>query len=71
MENTKLPLCTVAAEEVARVKGLGFLRDKNTADKFNCRVLTVNGKVSADFLRTIAEATEKFGKTHMCRAEPK
>lgn len=61
MENTKLPLCTVAAEEVARVKGLGFLRDKNTADKFNCRVLTVNGKVSADFLRTIAEATEKFG----------
>lgn len=61
MENTKLPLCTVAAEEVARVKGFGFLRDKNTADKFNCRVLTVNGKVSADFLRTIAEATEKFG----------
>lgn len=61
MENKKLPLCTVSAEEVARVKGLGFLRDKNTADKFNCRVLTVNGKVSADFLRTIAEATEKFG----------
>lgn len=61
MENKKLPLCTVSAEEVARVKGFGFLRDKNTADKFNCRVLTVNGKVSADFLRTIAEATEKFG----------
>ena len=61
MESKKLPVCTVPAEEVARVKGLGFLRDKNTEDKFNCRVLTVNGKVSSDFLRTIAEATEKFG----------
>ena len=61
MENKTTPVCTVPAEEVARVKGLGFLRDKNTEDKFNCRVLTINGKVSAEFLRTIAEATEKFG----------
>ena len=61
MANTDYPVCTVPAEEVARVKGLGFLRDKTTEDKFNCRVLTVNGKVSADFMRNIAEATEKFG----------
>ena len=61
MTNKNYPVCTVAAEEVARVKGLGFLRDKTTEDKFNCRVLTVNGKVSADFMRNIAEATEKFG----------
>ena len=61
MTNKNYPVCTVPAEEVARVKGLGFLRDKTTEDKFNCRVLTVNGKVSADFMRNIAEATEKFG----------
>lgn len=61
MENTKLPICTVTAEEVSRVKGLGFLRDKNTEDKFNCRILTVNGKVTADFMRAVAEASEKFG----------
>lgn len=53
-------LCIVKAEDVARVKGLGFLRDKTTTDKFNCRVLTVNGKVDAEFLRNIALACEKF-----------
>ena len=33
METKILPACTVPADEVARVKGLGFLRDKNTEDK--------------------------------------
>ena len=61
MVNSELPLCTVSADEIARVKGLGFLRDKTTADKFNCRVLTVNGRVNSDFLRAVAEASEKFG----------
>lgn len=35
--------CTVPAEEVARVKGLGCLWDKRTGDCFNVRVITVNG----------------------------
>ncbi len=61
MDTKKHPVCTVSADEIARVKGLGFLRDKTTEDKFNCRILTVNGKVSVDFLRNIAEAAEKFG----------
>lgn len=55
------PKCTVPAAEVARVKGLGFLRDKTTEDKFNCRVITRNGKVSSDFMRSAAEAADKFG----------
>ena len=54
-------ICTVPAEDVARVKGLGCLRDKTTADKFNCRVLTRNGKITADESRILAEAAEKFG----------
>ncbi len=60
MEN-KVLLCTVDAKEVARLKGLGFLRDKTTEDCFNCRVITVNGKVNTEFLRDIAEAADRFG----------
>ncbi len=53
--------CTVAPEDVARVKGTGCLRDKNTSDCFNCRVLTRNGKITAAESRAIADAAEKFG----------
>ena len=54
-------VCTVAPEDVARVKGLGCLRDKTAPDKFNCRVLTRNGKITAAESRAIADAAEKFG----------
>ena len=55
-ENIKIP-----AEEIARVKGLGFLIDKNTGNTFNARVLTVNGRVSTDIMRAVAEAAELYG----------
>lgn len=61
MEKTNYPKCTVPASEVARIKGLGFLRDKTTEDKFNCRIITRNGKVTSDFMRSAAEAADKFG----------
>ena len=51
----------VTPEEETRVKALGFLRDKTTADKFNGRVITRNGKITAEETRTIAEAAEMFG----------
>ena len=51
----------VTPEEETRVKALGFLRDKTTADKFNGRVITRNGKITAEETRTIAEAAERFG----------
>ncbi len=51
----------VSPEEEKRVKALGFLRDKTTLDKFNGRVITRNGKITADEARTIAEAAELFG----------
>lgn len=54
-------LCTLPAEEVARVKGLGCLWDKRTADRFNVRVITVNGKLSGDKLAAVAEAANRFG----------
>lgn len=51
----------LSAEEIKRVKGLGCLRDKRYPDVFNVRVLTVNGKISAEKMNVIAEASRLFG----------
>ena len=48
-------------EEIKAVKALGFLQDKNTEDKFNGRVITRNGKITAQESKVIAEAADKFG----------
>ena len=61
IKDVKKVECTVSAENIAKVKGLGCLRDKNTPDKFNCRVLTRNGKITSKESRAIADAAEKFG----------
>lgn len=52
--------CTISADEIKRVKGLGFLNNKGT-DRFNARVITVNGKITAAQAKVIAEAAEKYG----------
>ena len=51
---------TPSNEEIMKVKGMGFLIDKTTMCHFNGRVLTVNGKLSAEKLSVIAEASKKF-----------
>lgn len=51
----------VSKEEETKVKALGFLKDKRTPDKFNGRVITRNGKITAEEAKAIAEAAEKFG----------
>lgn len=53
------------AEDIARVKGLGFLRDKTTPDCFNARVLTVNGRVTAQTMETVAAAARLFGNGYV------
>lgn len=58
VENGDAP---VSKEEETRVKALGFLKDKRTPDKFNGRVITRNGKITAEEARVIAEASEKYG----------
>ena len=47
--------------EIKRVKGLGCLQDKRYDDVFNVRVITRNGKLTAEEQRKVAEAAEKFG----------
>lgn len=54
-------LCSVPSEEVARIKGLGFLRDKTTDNCFNCRVITRNGKITAEEMEVIANASKLYG----------
>lgn len=56
--------CTIKPEDIKRVKGLGFLNNKGT-DLFNGRVITVNGKITAEQAKVIAEAAEKFGSGEM------
>ena len=47
--------------DIARVKGLGCLKDKRFDDIFNVRVITRNGKITSDEHRAIAEAADRFG----------
>ena len=47
-------------DDIKRVKGLGCLQNKGT-DCFNIRVLTVNGKLTAQQTKILAEAAEKYG----------
>ncbi|MDO4634084.1 MAG: (4Fe-4S)-binding protein [Eubacteriales bacterium] len=57
----KIVESSVSPEEIKRLKGLGCLRDKRYPDLFNIRVITRNGKISAEEHRAIAEASERFG----------
>ena len=52
--------CTIKPAEIKRVKALGFLHNKGT-DLFNGRIITRNGKITAEQTRVISEAAEKFG----------
>ena len=51
---------TIDAQEVKRLKGLGFLNNKGT-DNFSARVITVNGRLTAGQLRLLADAADRFG----------
>lgn len=57
--------CTIKPDEIKRVKGLGFLHNKGT-NEFNGRVITGNGKITADQLGKIAEAANKHGDGTVC-----
>ena len=61
MSQTNNSGTSIPQSEVTRVKGLGFLWDKRTPDKFNGRVITRNGKITAKECAAIAQAAERFG----------
>ena len=51
----------LSPEDIKRVKGLGCLQDKRYDDIFNVRVITRNGKITAEEQKKIAEAAQRFG----------
>lgn len=51
----------ISPAEIKRVKALGCLQDKRYPDVFNVRVITKNGKITAEAQRVIAEAADRFG----------
>lgn len=51
----------LSPEDIKRVKALGCLQDKRYGDVFNVRVITRNGKITAEEQKKIAEAAERFG----------
>ena len=54
----------IPPEEIKRVKGLGCLQDKRYPDRFNVRVITRNGKITAEEQRVIAEAAERLAREY-------
>ena len=51
---------TLTQEEIKAFKGKGWLHNKGT-DTFSARVVTVNGKVTSEQLRAVADAAKQFG----------
>ena len=52
---------TLSPDDIKRVKGLGCLQDKRYTDIFNVRVITRNGRITTDEVRSIAEAADTYG----------
>lgn len=55
---------TLTAAEIQAVKAFGFLHNKGT-NRFNGRVITRNGKITAAEQAKIAEAAQKYGDGHI------
>ena len=55
---------SVPPEEIKRVKGMGFLHNKGTG-RFNARIITRNGRVTAHEMACVAHAAERFGDGHV------
>lgn len=54
----------ISAEEIKRVKGMGFLNNRGT-DLFSARIITGNGVLSAAQMKNLTEVAEKFGNGQM------
>ncbi len=54
----------ISAEEIKRVKGMGFLNNRGT-DEFSMRVITENGVLTAAQMKNLTEVAEKYGNGRM------
>lgn len=51
-------------QEITRVKGLGFLHNRNT-ETFSVRVVNKNGTLTAEQLMAVAECAKEYGKGYV------
>jgi len=56
--------CTLSPEDIKRVKGMGFLQHKGT-NRFNGRVITRNGRITAEECAVIADVAKRYGDGYM------
>ncbi len=57
-------MAKISAEEIKRVKGMGFLNNRGT-DEFSMRVITENGVLTAAQMKNLTEVAEKYGNGQM------
>lgn len=62
--STEQKKCTISADEIKRVKLLGFLQHKGT-NKFNARVITRNGRVTSEEVEVLSNAAKLYGDGHL------
>lgn len=56
--------CTLRPEDIKRVKGMGFLQHKGT-NRFNGRIITRNGRITADEAEAVVRAARLYGDGYM------
>ena len=56
--------CTLTDDQIKWAKGLGFLHHKGT-NRFNARIITRNGRITAEESQLITEAAKLYGDGHM------
>lgn len=56
--------CTLSPDQIKQVKGMGFLQHKGT-NQFNARVITRNGRITAEEAEALAQAARMYGDGHM------
>lgn len=54
----------ISQEDVKRVKGKGFLRNKDT-NRFSCRVITENGVLNVQQMQQVTAIAERYGNGDM------
>ncbi|AEB76684.1 4Fe-4S binding protein [Clostridium botulinum] len=54
----------LSPKEIAELKGQGYILEKDK-EHFVCRVITVNGTMTSEKIKKVADISEKYGEGHM------
>ncbi len=54
-------MAKLTAEQIAKVKGMGFLENRGTEDEFSARIITGNGNITAEQMQKVVDFANEFG----------